>query len=157
LRGEPIPVYGKGENIRDWLYVEDHCRALTLVLERGRVGETYNIGGNNEKRNIDLVHLLCDLMDELKPYLLESGPASSKSYREQITFVQDRPGHDLRYGIDATKIQTELGWQPLQDYQSGFKKTVRWYLENQSWWNDILSGDYLLQRQGLNIENHKYQ
>jgi dTDP-glucose 4,6-dehydratase len=149
LRGEPIPVYGKGENIRDWLYVEDHCRALTLVLERGKVGETYNIGGNNEKRNIDLVHLLCDLMDELKPHPMEAGETSFKSFREQITFVQDRPGHDLRYAIDASKIKAELGWQPLQDYRSGFRKTVQWYLENQRWWKNILSGDYLLKRQGL--------
>jgi dTDP-glucose 4,6-dehydratase len=149
LRGEPIPVYGKGENIRDWLYVEDHCRALTLVLERGRVGETYNIGGNNEKRNIDLVHLLCDLMDELKPLPMEADKTKRKSYRKQITFVQDRPGHDLRYAIDTSKIQAELGWRPLQDHLSGFRKTVQWYLENQPWWQNILSGDYLLERQGL--------
>lgn len=136
LRGEPIPVYGKGENVRDWLYVDDHCRALLKVVEGGRPGQSYNIGGNNELRNIDLVHLLCDIMDELKP--------ASSSYADQITFVTDRLGHDLRYAIDASKIQRELGWQPLQDHRSAFRKTVVWYLENQAWWQKILERQHKL-------------
>jgi dTDP-glucose 4,6-dehydratase len=143
LRGESIPVYGKGENIRDWLYVEDHCDALRLVLQRGKPGETYNIGGNNELRNIDLVHLLCRILDELKP------STSGRSYAEQITFVQDRPGHDLRYAIDASKIRDQLGWTPKQDHQSGFRRTVQWYLTNQNWWQAILDGSYNLERLGL--------
>jgi dTDP-glucose 4,6-dehydratase len=143
LRGEPIPVYGKGENIRDWLYVEDHCDALRLVLQQGKPGESYNIGGNNELRNIDLVHLLCRILDELKP------SKSGRSYAEQITFVQDRPGHDLRYAIDASKIRNQLGWHPKQDHQSGFRKTVQWYLDNKHWWQAILDGTYQLERLGL--------
>ncbi|MDR1192284.1 MAG: dTDP-glucose 4,6-dehydratase [Verrucomicrobiales bacterium] len=143
LRGEKIPVYGKGENIRDWLYVEDHARALYTVLADGRVGESYNIGGNNEQKNMDLVRLICRLMDELLPN--QHGLAS---YSELITFVADRPGHDLRYAIDAGKIRRELGWSPREDFQSGFKKTVRWYLENQSWWRAVLDGSYKLERLG---------
>lgn len=143
LRGEPIPVYGKGENVRDWLYVEDHCDALQLVLNQGRPGQTYNIGGNNELRNIDLVHSLCDILDQLKP------SPTGKSYTQSITFVTDRPGHDLRYAIDASKIRNELGWAPKQDSKSGFLKTVRWYLENQTWWQAILDGSYKLERLGL--------
>ena len=142
LRGEPIPVYGAGENIRDWLYVEDHAEALLAVLETGRVGETYNIGGNNELRNIDLVRLLCHILDDLCPR------PDGKPYADQITFVTDRPGHDLRYAIDANKIKNDLGWQPKQDYQSGFRKTVQWYLDHESWWQEILSGDYQLERLG---------
>lgn len=142
LRGEPIPVYGKGENIRDWLYVEDHCQALKCVIERGIPGQTYNIGGNNEKRNIDLVCLLCTILDEFQPR------ADGRSYAEQITFVTDRPGHDLRYAIDAGKIARELGWSPQQDHASGFRQTVRWYLDHPDWWKNILSGDYKMQRQG---------
>ena len=215
LRGESIPVYGKGENIRDWLYVEDHCEALETVLRRGRPGQTYNIGGNNELRNIDLVHLLCDILDELRSEyspLFTTSPnrqstslnrettslnrpergdqsdsvslasatsasvdsasvdsdsldiafdqqeagvvdqafgSQNQSLRELITFVTDRPGHDLRYAIDAGKIKGELGWEPKQDHQSGFRKTVKWYLDNRSWWEDILSGEYRLDRQGL--------
>ncbi|TWU01805.1 dTDP-glucose 4,6-dehydratase [Neorhodopirellula pilleata] len=144
LRGEPIPVYGRGENIRDWLFVEDHCRALLSVVERGAPGQTYNIGGNNELKNIDLVKMLCELMDELAPE--SSGPHSSAS--SLITFVQDRPGHDLRYAIDASKIRRELGWEPTENVTSGFRKTVRWYLENESWWQEILNGDYRLDRLG---------
>jgi dTDP-glucose 4,6-dehydratase len=142
LRGEPIPVYGKGENIRDWLYVTDHAEALYTVLTKGRVGETYNIGGNNERQNIELVRTLCKLMDQLHP------PAVHKSYQELITFVTDRPGHDLRYAIDPTKIKSELGWEPKEDFESGFRKTVQWYLENREWWANILSGDYRLERLG---------
>ena len=142
LRGDPIPVYGKGENIRDWLYVGDHAEALHTVVARGRTGQTYNIGGNNERQNIDLVRLLCSLLDELRPR------ADGKPYASQITFVTDRPGHDLRYAIDATKIKRELGWTPKQDHSSGFRKTVQWYLENQSWWQSILDGSYKLERLG---------
>jgi dTDP-glucose 4,6-dehydratase len=145
LRGEPIPVYGKGENVRDWLYVEDHCEALELVLRKGQPGQSYNVGGNNELRNIDLVQTLCNLMDALAPQA--SGlqtPASSL-----ISFVTDRPGHDLRYAIDSSKIQRELGWRPRQDSDSGFRTTVQWYLENQAWWQDVLSGKYRLERQGV--------
>lgn len=143
LRNDPIPVYGKGENIRDWLYVEDHCEALSLIVRQGKPGETYNIGGNNEKKNIDLVNLLCSILDELNPR--EDG----KKYCEQIAFVPDRPGHDIRYAIDATKIEDGLGWKPKQDHDSGFRKTVKWYLDNQSWWQEILSGAYQLERQGM--------
>lgn len=146
LRGEPIPVYGKGENIRDWLYVEDHCEALEMVLHRGLPGQTYNIGGNNELRNIDLVHLLCKIIDELTERTRASQPKSASL----ITFVADRPGHDLRYAIDASKIKRELGWEPRQDRESGFRKTVQWYLDNDPWWKKILSVEYQLERQGLN-------
>ena len=153
LRGEPIPVYGKGENIRDWLYVEDHCEALSLVVQRGLPGETYNIGGNNEKRNIDLVHLLCNTLDELVPgsehSLLAARHSPLSKYSDLITFVTDRPGHDLRYAIDASKIKRELGWTPKQDHASGFRKTVQWYLDNQEWCQAILSGDYQLEQQGM--------
>jgi dTDP-glucose 4,6-dehydratase len=142
LRGEPVPVYGKGENIRDWLYVEDHAEALLTAVSSGKPGETYNIGGNNEQRNIDLVRMLCSILDELRPR------TDGESYAKQITFVTDRPGHDLRYAIDAGKIKNELGWTPKQDHQSGFRKTVLWYLENESWWKEILSGEYRLERLG---------
>lgn len=158
LRGEPIPVYGKGENIRDWLYVTDHAEALYTVLTKGRVGETYNIGGNNERQNIELVRTLCHLMDQLVPeyqITLEQNLASGfrplspdKSYESLITFVTDRPGHDMRYAIDSTKIRDELGWEPKEDFESGFRKTVQWYLDNTDWWQRILSGDYQLDRLG---------
>ncbi len=142
LRGEPIPVYGRGENVRDWLYVEDHCRALLEVVTKGSVGETYNIGGNNEKTNIDLVKRLCGLLDEFQPR------PDGRPHESMITHVTDRPGHDLRYAIDASKIKSELGWEPRENFESGFRKTVAWYLENQDWWLDILSGDYQLERIG---------
>jgi dTDP-glucose 4,6-dehydratase len=142
LRGDPIPVYGKGENIRDWLYVVDHAEALHTVAARGQVGQTYNIGGNNERRNIDLVRLLCGLLDELRPR------ADGKRYESQISFVTDRPGHDLRYAIDASKIQRELGWTPKQDHSSGFRQTVQWYLDHESWTAAILNGSYKLERLG---------
>ena len=166
LRGEPIPVYGKGENIRDWLYVTDHAEALHTVLTKGRVGETYNIGGNNERQNIELVRTLCQLMDEFRQspdyeFLINDSGAdeksqssaiknqeSHKSYEELITFVTDRPGHDMRYAIDPTKIRDELGWEPKEDFKSGFRKTVLWYLENQDWWQRILDGSYQLERLG---------
>ena len=142
LRGEAIPVYGTGANVRDWLYVGDHVDALYRVISQGRIGETYHIGGNNEHRNIDLVRLLCTLLDQIKPR------KDGKSYIEQITFVADRPGHDLRYAIDASKIKRELGWVPQQDHNSGFQKTVEWYLANQNWTQQILDGTYQLERLG---------
>ena len=143
LSGSSIPVYGAGKNIRDWLYVQDHCDALQSILERGKVGDTYNIGGNNELKNIDLVRMLCGILDRLRPR------PDGNAYSEQITFVEDRPGHDLRYAIDASKIKRELNWSPKQDGDSGFEKTVQWYLDHRSWWEQIISGDYRLNRQGL--------
>lgn len=142
LRGEAIPVYGKGENIRDWLYVGDHADALYTVVSKGKIGETYNIGGYNERTNLDLVRLLCELLDEFQPR------TDGKPYADQITFVTDRPGHDLRYAIDASKIKRELGWTPKQDHTSGFRKTVKWYLDNTDWTENILSGEYKLERLG---------
>ncbi|MFD3302403.1 dTDP-glucose 4,6-dehydratase [Aquipseudomonas alcaligenes] len=145
LHGKPLPVYGDGSQIRDWLFVEDHARALVEVVTRGRVGETYNIGGHNEKRNLEVVETICALLDELCPRE-DSGP--SRSYRELITFVKDRPGHDLRYAIDASKIQRELGWTPRESFSTGIRKTVLWYLENTEWWQRVLNGDYRLGRLG---------
>lgn len=142
LRGEPIPVYGKGENVRDWLFVEDHVAALVRVLERGAPGACYNIGGNCELRNIDLARLLCGIMDELHPRL------DGQPHACAITFVTDRPGHDLRYAMDAGKLKRELGWSPQTVGQTGFIRTVRWYLENRPWWEAILSGAYRMQRLG---------
>jgi dTDP-glucose 4,6-dehydratase len=143
LEGKPMPVYGKGENVRDWLHVEDHARALIAVLERGRIGEVYNIGGSAERRNIDVVDLLCGLLDEMLPQ------SAFRPHRGLVTFVTDRPGHDMRYAIDSTKIQTELGWQPRETFESGLAKTVRWYLDNAPWWKAILSGAYRTERLGL--------
>ena len=140
LDGKPMPVYGKGENVRDWLYVEDHARALITVMAKGRVGEVYNIGGNAERRNIDVVNAICDLLDEMLP---------RARHRDLITFVTDRPGHDLRYAIDSGKLQTELGWRPRESFESGLAKTVRWYLDNKPWWERILSGSYRTERLGL--------
>ena len=142
LSGKPIPVYGDGLQIRDWLYVEDHARALTQVLLNGRVGETYNIGGHNEITNLELVQRICDLLEDLNPAKLNQGT----KYSDLITFVKDRPGHDNRYAIDASKISTELGWEPEENLHSGLIKTVQWYLDNQSWWERVLSGDYKLER-----------
>ena len=142
LQQEPIPVYGTGENVRDWLYVDDHVRALLRVLADGKVGETYTIGGHNEQRNITVVHLLCDLLDELQPS--PDGP----SYRELITFVTDRPGHDHRYAIDASKIQRVLGWTPEETFESGLRKTVEWYLRNLAWCENVTANTYNLQRLG---------
>lgn len=135
LNGKPLPIYGNGSNIRDWLYVGDHCSAIRRVLEAGRVGETYNIGGWNEKTNLDVVHTLCDILDQHKP-------KDSGSYRDQITFVQDRPGHDQRYAIDATKIERELSWKPAETFETGIQKTVAWYLSHQDWVQNVTSGDY---------------
>ena len=136
LAGKPLPVYGDGQQIRDWLYVKDHCNAIRRVLEAGKVGEVYNIGGWNEKPNIDIVHTVCTLLDELR------ARADSKSYHEQINFVTDRPGHDRRYAIDASKIERELGWKPAETFETGIRKTVQWYLENQSWVANVTSGEY---------------
>jgi len=135
LAGKPLPVYGKGENVRDWLYVEDHCRALWTVIEKGVPGETYNIGGNSEKRNIDIVNLICEAL------AAETG-RDPQQLKSLITFVQDRPGHDLRYAIDASKIKAELGWQPQESFSAGLQKTIRWYLDNRDWVENVQSGSY---------------
>lgn len=146
LNGRPLPVYGDGGQIRDWLHVGDHVEALTLVVEKGRIGETYNIGGNHEMKNLELVHGLCDLLDDMVPERRADGIAS---YRDLITFVTDRPGHDRRYAVDTSKIAAELGWQPAHTFDTGLRETVAWYLANESWWQPILSGDYQLERLGL--------
>lgn len=144
LAGKPLPVYGNGQQVRDWLYVEDHAAALYCVATRGVVGETYNIGGHNEKKNIEVVESICSLLDELVP----QRPGNIGRYRELIHFVQDRPGHDHRYAIDAAKIGRELGWQPTQTFESGLRKTVLWYLQNKDWWQAVLNGSYQLERLG---------
>ena len=136
LAGKPLPIYGDGQQIRDWLYVSDHCAAIRRVLDAGRLGETYNIGGWNEKPNLDIVHCICDLLGELNPR------RDGKSYREQITYVTDRPGHDRRYAIDATKIERELGWKPAETFETGIRKTVRWYLDHAKWIANVQSGAY---------------
>ncbi|MCL1049556.1 dTDP-glucose 4,6-dehydratase [Shewanella abyssi] len=150
LSAKSLPVYGDGSQIRDWLYVEDHARALYKVVTEGKVGETYNIGGHNEKKNIEVVHTLCAILDELKP--ISNNPAFSSSpmihYNELITFVTDRPGHDVRYAIDASKIERELGWVPEESFETGIRKTVEWYLNNDNWWKRVLSGEYQLERIG---------
>ncbi len=136
VAGKTLPIYGDGRQIRDWLYVKDHCRAICLVLEEGRVGETYNIGGWNEKANLDVVETLCTIMDDMKPR------NDGRSYKSQIAFVKDRPGHDRRYAINASKLERELGWKPHETFETGIKKTVVWYLENQSWVTNVTSGSY---------------
>lgn len=136
LQGRPLPIYGDGQQVRDWLYVRDHCSAIRRVIEAGRPGETYNIGGWNERTNLEVVGVLCDVLDELKPR------DNGASYRKQITFVPDRPGHDRRYAINARKIEVELGWRPLETFESGIRKTVRWYLENAEWVLGVTSGGY---------------
>ena len=133
--GKALPIYGDGQQIRDWLYVSDHCTAIRRVLEAGRVGEVYNVGGWNEKANLEVVHTLCDILDKLTP-------KATGSYRDQITYVQDRPGHDRRYAIDARKIERELGWKPAETFESGIAKTVQWYMDNQEWVSNVQSGDY---------------
>ncbi|MDA8544979.1 dTDP-glucose 4,6-dehydratase [Alphaproteobacteria bacterium] len=138
LNGKQLPIYGKGNQIRDWLYVEDHARALVKVLREGMVGDSYNIGGHNEKRNIDVVKTICGILEELCP----KKPGDIKNYSDLITHVADRPGHDLRYAIDASKIYDELGWKPLEDFESGIRKTVEWYLDNRQWWQNILEGGH---------------
>lgn len=141
ISGQPIPVYGDGGNVRDWLYVEDHADALLLVLEKGAVGRSYNIGGENEARNIDLVRTICATLDELRP--------AARPYAEQIRFVTDRPGHDRRYAIDPTRIRTELGWRPSVTVEEGLRRTVRWYLENEAWWRPLLERDGVGERLGV--------
>jgi dTDP-glucose 4,6-dehydratase len=145
LAGKPLPVYGDGNQIRDWLYVEDHARALVKVVTEGEVGETYNIGGHNEKRNIEVVRTLCSLLEELAA---EQKPAGVAHYEDLITFVKDRPGHDVRYAIDASKIERELGWKPEETFETGLRKTVAWYLNNREWWQRVLNGEYQLGRLG---------
>lgn len=140
LAGKPLPIYGDGQQIRDWLYVGDHCSAIRRVLEAGRLGETYNIGGWNEKANLDVVHMLCDILDELAPPATFNLPIGS--YRSLITYVKDRPGHDRRYAIDASKIERELGWKPAETFETGIRKTVQWYLNNQAWVRNVTSGEY---------------
>ena len=144
LAGKALPVYGDGSQIRDWLYVEDHARALVKVATEGAVGETYNIGGHNEKRNIEVVQTLCQLLEELVP----AKPEGVNQYVDLITYVRDRPGHDVRYAIDSSKIADELGWKPVETFETGMRKTVQWYLDNQDWWQRVLSGDYKLGRIG---------
>ena len=136
LAGKSLPIYGDGQQIRDWLYVKDHCSAIRRVLEAGRLGETYNVGGWNEKPNIEIVHTVCALLDELQPR------ADGQPYSQQITYVTDRPGHDRRYAIDATKLADELGWKPAETFETGIRKTVQWYLDNQAWVNNVLNGSY---------------
>lgn len=143
LRGQSLPVYGKGENVRDWLHVEDHAEALTLVLRKGRPGETYNVGGGSERKNIDVVRTICGLLDEM----LTDSP--NRPHDRLIEFVIDRPGHDARYAIDAGKIRTELGWRPHHGFDDGLRQTVRWYLDNRSWWERVMSGAYRGERLGL--------
>lgn len=145
LAGKPLPVYGNGQQVRDWLYVEDHARALYLVATKGKPGETYNIGGHNERKNLEVVTTLCDLLEELVP----AKPQGVNRYRDLITYVTDRPGHDLRYAIDASKIERELGWRPQESFESGIRKTVEWYLTHEAWWQQVLDGSYQGERLGL--------
>lgn len=140
LESKPLPVYGKGNQIRDWLYVDDHARALVTVATKGAVGETYNIGGYNEKKNLEVVETICEVLDDLLP--------KDKSYKDLITFVTDRPGHDLRYAIDATKIKNELGWTPNETFETGLRKTLQWYLKNETWWKSVQDGSYQRERLG---------
>jgi dTDP-glucose 4,6-dehydratase len=136
LKGKPLPIYGDGKQIRDWLYVKDHCNAIRELLKQGKIGDTYNIGGCNEKTNLEVVEALCTILDELKPN------SNGKSYSDQITFIKDRPGHDRRYAIDASKLERELGWRPQETFETGLRKTVLWYLENETWVNHVVSGEY---------------
>jgi dTDP-glucose 4,6-dehydratase len=147
LRGENIPVYGRGDNIRDWLYVEDHASALWRICSHGRVGQSYNIGANSERSNLEVVELLCSILDELRPR------PDGGSYGEQIALVADRPGHDFRYAMDVSKLRRELGWSPSHDFESGLRRTVQWYLDNDWWWSPLLDGSYQLQRLG-NLAEH---
>ena len=144
---KPLPVYGKGLNVRDWLYVKDHCDAIDEVLQNGRIGETYNIGGNNEICNIDIVKIICSVLDDLRPR------ANGNPYDELITYVKDRPGHDHRYAIDSSKIKNELGWSPNETFKTGIRKTIQWYLDNESWWRRIQDGTYNQERLGLKKSN----
>jgi len=148
LAGKALPVYGDGKQVRDWLYVEDHARALYRVATQGQLGESYNIGGHNEKQNIEVVQTICSLLEELAP----NKPAGVVQYRDLITYVTDRPGHDVRYAIDASKISRELDWQPAETFESGLRKTVLWYLNNSHWWQAVLDGSYQLERLGTGAE-----
>ena len=143
LDEKSLPIYGKGENIRDWLFVDDHCTAIDAVISNGIIGETYNIGGNNEIKNLDIVNIICSIMDELKPR------KNNQSYKNLIQYVADRPGHDFRYAIDSSKIKKELSWAPKQTFESGIRKTVIWYLENENWWREIQKINYKQERLGL--------
>ena len=136
LEGKPLPIYGDGQQIRDWLYVKDHCSAIREILKQGQIGESYNVGGSNEKTNLEVVKTVCIILDELKP------KSDGKSYFDQITFVKDRPGHDRRYAIDASKLECDLGWRPQENFETGLRKTVLWYLENDAWMNNVVSGQY---------------
>jgi len=144
IHGKPLPIYGDGLQIRDWLFVEDHVRALIKVITEGKIGETYNIGGHNEKTNLEVVETICELLEELAP----NKPYGVKNYRDLICFVKDRPGHDFRYAIDASKIERELGWVPKETFETGMRKTINWYIDNRKWWERVLSGDYRLERLG---------
>lgn len=144
LKGKPLPVYGDGMQVRDWLFVEDHARALYTVVTAGVIGETYNIGGHNEKANIEVVNVICELLEELVP----SKPEGVEKYKDLITYVTDRPGHDVRYSIDASKIERELGWKPEETFESGIRKTAIWYLNNETWWSRVLDGSYQGERLG---------
>jgi dTDP-glucose 4,6-dehydratase len=152
LEGKPLPVYGNGQQIRDWLYVDDHARALYLVAKKGKVGETYNIGGHNEKANIDVVKTICELLEEFVPSSCHSREGGNpEGFKSLITYVTDRPGHDVRYAIDASKIERELGWSPEESFETGIKKTVQWYLDNKQWWGNVLNGSYQLERLGSKV------
>ena len=144
IHGKPLPIYGDGLQVRDWLYVEDHAKALIKVASEGEIGETYNIGGHNEKTNLEVVEAICELLEELVP----DKPSGVENYKDLIAFVRDRPGHDARYAIDASKIERELGWIPLETFETGLRKTVQWYLDNRHWWERVLSGAYRLERLG---------
>ena len=139
---KPLPVYGEGLNVRDWLFVEDHCDAIYEVLQHGKIGDTYNIGGHNEIRNINIVNTICSILDELNPR------SNNQSYSELITYVKDRPGHDFRYAIDASKIKTDLGWTPKETFKTGIRKTIQWYLDHEDWWRKIQDGTYNQERLG---------
>ena len=143
LEEKPLPVYGTGENIRDWLYVEDHCDAIYTILQKGTIGETYNVGGNNEIKNIQIVEVICDVLNDIHP------AGSGKSYHELITFVKDRPGHDFRYAIDASKLKKEIGWEPKESFNTGIQKTIEWYLKNEEWWKKIQENTYKQERLGI--------
>jgi len=143
LKEKPLPVYGTGENIRDWLYVEDHCDAIYTILQKGTIGETYNVGGNNEIKNIQIVEVICDVLNDIHP------AGSGKSYHELITFVKDRPGHDFRYAIDASKLKKQIGWEPKESFNTGIQKTIEWYLKNEEWWKTIQENSYKQERLGI--------
>ena len=151
LEGKPLPIYGKGDQIRDWLYVEDHARALYKVVTEGKIGETYNIGGHNEKTNLEVVETICEILDELVPMSDRGHPLNIK-HSSLIIHVSDRPGHDRRYAIDASKIAKELNWQPIETFESGIRKTVQWYLDNQQWCKNVQDGSYQRERLGVGVD-----